>query len=146
MLLADLVRIARGFATAARVAVRKPPARPCLAVLDGPESTRATTLTGYRLRLHNPGDRACRLAISIRGERSDRIGPTFALRATTEVPAGSGAQVWLVTDWVVLAELRDQPPPEPLFPPVAREIGRWWIEARIDGSDDLMRIEGSLRA
>jgi hypothetical protein len=146
MLFADLARIARGVATAARLAVRSPAAKPCLAFLEGPESTRPTMLTGYRLQLHNPGDHACRLAVAIRGERSDRTGPTFALRATTEVPAGSVAQCWLVTDWVDLAELREEPPPEPLLPPVERELGRWWIDARIEGSDERLRIEGSLHA
>jgi hypothetical protein len=146
MLLADLVRVARGMATAARVALRNPAAQPCLVALEGPETIRATILTGYRLRLHNPGDRACRLAVAIRGERTDRIGPTFTLRAMTEVPAGSGAQCWLVTDWVNFAEVRDQPPPEPLLPPDTREVGRWRIDARIDGSDEELRIEGSIRA
>jgi len=145
-LFANLVRIVRDVATAARVAVRDRPATPCLAVLEGPESTRATVLTGYRLQLHNPGHRACRLTVAIRGERNDRIGPTFALRATTEVPAGSAAQCWLVTDWVCLAELRDQPLPDPILSPVAHELGRWWIDAQIEGSNERLRIEGSLRA
>jgi hypothetical protein len=145
MLLRDLRRIARGLVTTARVALRDPEPAPGVAVLEGAAIARAHATACYRVRVHNPGQRARSLDVVVRGERSDAETPTFEVAWSEALGAGAAADRWVVTDWTGAARVADAPPA--VTPILSGDAAvRWAIEAHVSSSPDRLRIEGSLVA
>lgn len=147
MLARDLARVARGAATALRAAVR-PRAAAGLAVLDGPSVVRPPRAAVYRLRLHNPGGADATLAVAIRGERTDAPAHGFVLRTTRTLAAGAAAECWIVTDWHGIATVAEVAPAAEPHWPRGEPIGRWTIEAHVEGraAGDALRIAGTVAA
>jgi hypothetical protein len=146
MLARDLLRLASGLVTSARVAVREPELTAGLAALDGAACARAGTPACYRVRLVNPGKTACTLDVVVHGERDGADVPVFEERWTQPLDGGAVAERWIVTDWTGGARVVGAHPAVPLVLGGERR-GAWHIEATVDSpSRERLHIEGSLLA
>jgi len=137
-----------------RWALRPPPPRPSLALVEGRPIARRDAPNTYRIRLCNPTDEPRSVELVVRGWRGSATRPCFEARNTIDLAPGTCVERSLRTSWHGDASFSapDSPSLTIARPPLtaaAPEAERWTLEASLEDGErvvERLRIGGCFTA